>query len=58
VIRLSQNWLDVDDRRSVDGLDRTDPQSRSLDRADDDGMKAEWIRPVWRFLALINTPAW
>src|SRR5207244_3226375 len=40
--------FDVDDRRSVDGFDGTDPQAVLLDLADGDRMKAERIWAVGR----------
>jgi hypothetical protein len=43
-----EDYLDVDDRRAVDGLDRSDPQARSGDLANDDAMQAERIGPVRR----------
>jgi hypothetical protein len=43
-----QHGLDVDNRRAVDGLDRSDAQPGSVDRAYDDGMKAQRVGPVRR----------
>lgn len=40
--------FDVDDRRAVDGLDRTNPQPVLGDLAHGDAMKAQWIWSVGR----------
>jgi len=40
--------LHVHDRRPIDRLDRSDAQAAAVDRADDDRMQSERIRPVGR----------
>lgn len=48
VLVAVEHDFDVDDRRAVDGLNRTDPQAIPYDLLHGHTMKAHWIRTVWR----------
>jgi len=43
----AQDWFDINDRRSVDGLDGTDSQTILDDLPHGDLMKPNGIGPVW-----------
>src|SRR5262249_19747151 len=47
-ICATEHCLDVDDRRSVDGFDRADPEPRAGDLVDSHAMKPQWVRPILR----------
>src|SRR5690348_4278107 len=48
ILPRTQHWLDIDDRRVVDGFDRPNQQQVSVDLSYAYTMQADWIRPIGR----------